>query len=138
MPRLSRWYVRAALIHWGLGTTSGALLLAHKGVPWAGWLWRWLPAHMEFLLVGWVIQIGLGMALWIAPRFWGAAPQESSRRGWWALAALNGGVWLAALGPLTASAAWLTLAGRCLEVSGVLLCLSLLWPRIVGRNAPPR
>lgn len=137
MPPLSRWYVRSALIHWGLGTTLGALLLAHKGVPWADWLWRLLPAHQEFLLVGWVVQIGLGMALWIAPRYWGEARQQTGGRGLWALVALNAGVWLTAVGPLT-PVAWLTLGGRLLETAAVILGLSVLWPRILGRNAPLR
>jgi hypothetical protein len=33
MPRLSVWFVRAALVYLALGFTCGALLLAHKACP---------------------------------------------------------------------------------------------------------
>ncbi len=56
MPRLSQWIIRTAFIYLLLGFTFGALLLAHKGVPLHPALWSWLPAHIEFLLMGWIVQ----------------------------------------------------------------------------------
>ena len=40
MPKLTCWYIRAALIYLTLGFTYGALILFHKGLPFA-------PGHME-------------------------------------------------------------------------------------------
>ena len=70
MPRLTRLYVRAALVYLILGFSLGALLLANKGLPLHPALWAWLPAHIEFLLMGWIVQFALGIAFWIVPRFW--------------------------------------------------------------------
>ncbi|MEZ4614036.1 MAG: hypothetical protein R2867_00780 [Caldilineaceae bacterium] len=95
MPRLSIWLVRAALCHLFVGFTIGALLLAHKGIPFAPWLWRLLPAHMEFLLLGWTLQLAMGVAFWILPRFYTTRPR--SWLVWLAWAALNSGVLLVAL-----------------------------------------
>lgn len=52
-----------------LGFTLGLLLLVNKGVPIHPALWRLLPAHAEFLLLGWTLQLALGVAYWILPRF---------------------------------------------------------------------
>jgi hypothetical protein len=46
-----------------LGFSFGALLLAHKGVPYAPWLWAWRPAHIEFLLMGLDFAIDHGHGL---------------------------------------------------------------------------
>ena len=57
------------MLYLALGMTVGALLLFHKGIPLHPALWRWLPPHLEFLLVGWTLQLAMGVAFWILPRF---------------------------------------------------------------------
>src|SRR5436309_14719549 len=69
MPRVSRWLVQASLVYLALGFTLGAVLLFNKGIPLTPVLVRLLPAHIEFLLVGCVIQLVMGVATWIFPRF---------------------------------------------------------------------
>ena len=70
MPRLSQWYVKLSFGYLLAGFTVGALLLANKGQPLHPALWSLLPAHIEWLLLGWVAQLTLGVAFWILPRFW--------------------------------------------------------------------
>ena len=62
MPRLSVWTIRAALVALGIGFLFGALMLANKGVPFDPSLWRLLPAHIELVLLGWTMQLALGVA----------------------------------------------------------------------------
>ena len=62
MPRLSVWMIRTALVHLLVGFTLGALLLANKGVPIHPMVWRLLPIHIELLLLGWTLQLALGVA----------------------------------------------------------------------------
>ena len=69
MPRLSQWIIRATFIYLLVGFTVGAFLLAHKGVPLHPALWSLLPAHIEFLLMGCVVQLTMGVAFWILPRY---------------------------------------------------------------------
>lgn len=134
MPRLSQWYVRCAMGHLLAGTTMGALLLAHKGVPFAPGLWRWVTVHMETLLVGWILQLTLGVAFWIAPRRWESGRERRRGAVVAALFLLNGGVLLVATGRLLAPTSWLPLAGRVLEGTALLLFTAHLWDRLVGRE----
>ena len=70
MPKLSCWFIRAALLHLALGITFGMLILLHKATPFYPPLWRLLSLHIELLLFGWTVQLVMGVAFWIFPRFW--------------------------------------------------------------------
>jgi hypothetical protein len=134
MPRLSQWYIRASFIYLLLGFTFGALLLAHKGQPLHPALWSWLPAHIEWLLFGWVVQLTLGVAFWIMPRFWVEPRRGNTTGAYVAFVLLNAGIWLAALGPVLRLPPWALGTGRLLEVAAVLAFALAVWPRIVGRE----
>lgn len=92
MPRLSCWFIRAALLHLGGGVVLGGLVLSGKGLPvHLGWAWLVLPAHIQLLIGGWLIQLALGVAYWILPRL------DTGGRGrtawaWCCFGALNTGV----------------------------------------------
>lgn len=132
MPRLSVWFVRAALIYLATGFTFGALLLANKGVPFMPALWILLPIHMEFLLVGWLIQFAMGVAFWILPRYSRGAPRGNERLLWCAFVLFNTGVLLAAAVVFIPG---LSLAGRGLEVLAVLFFVLGLWGRVKPAGA---
>ena len=51
--------MRSALIYLALGFTFGALMLFEKGVPFYPPLLRLLPAHIEFVLFGWTMQLAI-------------------------------------------------------------------------------
>ena len=128
MPPLSYWYVRTAMVYLVTGLTLGMLLLTHKGVPLHPALWRLLPAHIEFLLLGWTLQFALGIAYWILPRF-------GSRRGNVRLAVLafwllNGGVWLTVCGYWFSGQWGLIELGRTLEAGAAATFVVHAWPRI--------
>ena len=87
-----------------LGFTLGAILLFNMGVPLASGLARLLPARIEFLLVGWVIQLVMGVATWISPQFGiSRSAYGSESAGWVAFALINTGVSVAAIGPVVAA-----------------------------------
>ena len=134
MPKLSQWMIRASFIYLLLGFTFGALLLAHKGVPFHPALWAWLPAHIEFLLIGWVVQLTMGVAFWILPRFWQAPRRPKTN---WAVASfvlLNAGIWLVVAGTTGQLGRWWLVAGRVLETTAVLFFTRHAWTRIVSRE----
>lgn len=128
MPRLAVWSIRAALLYLVAGFTLGMLLLIHKGVPLHPALWRLLPAHIEFLLFGWTLQLALGVAFWILPRF--RTERGTVRLAWLALGLLNLGVWLSTAGFWFGNARGLALSGRALEAIAVALFALHAWPRI--------
>lgn len=128
MPRLSCWFIRAALVYLAVGFTFGALILFNKGVPLTPMLWRLLPVHIEFLLLGWTGQLAIGVAFWILPRF-------SSQRGrpgaaYLAFFLLNIGVLLASIGPLLAVPTPLLVMGRVAEAGSAVALAVHAWPRV--------
>jgi hypothetical protein len=129
MPRLSVWFVRFSLIHLFLGFTFGGLILANKGIPFALWTWSLLPAHMEFLLLGWMVQLAMGVGYWILPRFKSDLPRGNVNLVWGALALLNTGIVMVAIQPFI-NTTWLSSVGRILEASSALLFIFSSWQRV--------
>jgi hypothetical protein len=125
MPRVSAWFVRASLCHLVAGFVLGALLLAGKGITLGFDAWALRPVHIEMLLVGWMIQLVMGVAIWIFPRFvLRRAPQRSAVTAWLALALLNCGVLLVSLGGSFLA------AGRLIEIVAAASFAVHLWGRV--------
>jgi heme/copper-type cytochrome/quinol oxidase subunit 1 len=130
VPRLSCWFIRASLVYLATGLTLGALLLIHKGIPLHAALWRVLPAHMEFLLLGWTLQLAMGMAFWMLPRFQGERTRGNEALAWWAFGLLNSGACLVGLSWMLEGPAWVPLLGRLLETAAALAFVAHAWPRV--------
>lgn len=133
MPLLSQLFIRASLLYLAAGFTLGAIMLIHKGIPLHEDVWRLLPIHAEFLLVGWIIQLTLGVAFRILPRFWQPPARGDERGAWLAFFLLNGGIWLVVAGALLTWPA-ATLLGRLAEVGAAVAFAVHIWPRIVARE----
>lgn len=140
MPRAARWLIRMSLVYLTLGFTLGAVLLFNKGIPLDPGLPRLLSAHVEFLLIGWVVQLVMGVATWIFPRF--GVPHSaygSEVATWLAFALVNGGVWLvavAALLPGGPGEVW-PLIGRLAEATGAVVFALNIWPRVRASGLSP-
>lgn len=127
MPELSVWTVRSALVALVVGTLMGALMLAAKAGMAPPTLMRLLPVHQEIVLLGWLVQLAMGVGYWILPRVDGARP-----RAWLAVVAvicLDAGVVAAALG------AWFgvtgaIVCGRILELVAAIGFVGHFWTRI--------
>lgn len=145
MPRLSSTFIRAALLHLIVGVLLGGLILSAKGLPNSlGWTWLLLPAHIQLMLGGWMIQLALGVAYWILPRRDGAGDRGRPVAAWLCFALLNTGVTGAAL--LLTLRAWFDSAWLdgllVLAVLAQLLALAAFawhaWPRVAPTFAPVR
>jgi hypothetical protein len=123
MPRVSAWFVRASLCHMVGGFVLGGLLLAGKGVALPPGLWALRSVHIEMLLVGWMVQLVLGVAIWIFPRFvLHRRPHRSAATAWLAFALLNLGVVLVSAGAAA--------AGRVTELAAAASFAIHLWGRV--------
>jgi energy-converting hydrogenase Eha subunit C len=130
MPALSRWFIRASLVYLALGFTLGGLLLSNKGLGFYPPIWRSLPAHYEFLLMGWMVLVVMGVAYWILPRIsTGGASHGNERLAILAFVLLNIGIWLVVAQPIFMLPG-LSFAGRLLESLGAVLFLVAVWQRI--------
>ncbi len=129
MPRLSTWFVRAALFYLATGFTFGALLLLNKGLGIYPQIWTYLPVHMELLLMGWLAQLAMGMIFWIFPRLTKGPPRGNETLAWLAFALFNLGLALVASETVFAVRG-LTLAGRVVEIAGIILFVLSTWKRV--------
>jgi fermentation-respiration switch protein FrsA (DUF1100 family) len=134
MPWPSIWFIRASLVYLLIGFTLGASILAQDGVSYYPAIYEALPAHMEFLLVGWLVQLAMGVAFWMFPRFGWELPNSRGNPVlmWVSFALLNAGIWAVAL------SLWLSyglLIGRVLEIGAVSLFVIGLWRRVKPHGA---
>ncbi|MCO6451815.1 MAG: cbb3-type cytochrome c oxidase subunit I [Caldilineales bacterium] len=129
MPRLSVAFVRAAMLYLLAGFTFGALMLANKGLAFYPTLWRLRPLHIEFLIFGWTLQLIMGVAFWILPRWQDRRGNE--RIAWLSWLLLNLGILMAVVATIAPDfAPALQLSGRICETAGVLAFALHAWPRI--------
>lgn len=129
MPRLSRFFIRASLLYLVLGFTFGALILANKGILFAPLIWVLLPAHIEFVILGWLTQLALGVSFWILPRLGSQAPRGDERWSWATFVLVNFGILASALSPWI-NFPWLVFLARALQAVGFLAFAAGNWQRI--------
>ena len=121
--------MRAALIYLLLGFSFGAFLLINKAIPFYNQIWLLLPLHIEFLIIGWIVQLVFSVAFWIFPRFKAAPKRGRTSFAWAALGLLNVGVVMVSLANLLAKAEWIML-GRILEATAVLVFALFILGRV--------
>lgn len=135
MPRLSRWFVRTALVELLVGFLLGAAMLATKGTAQWGTTAPLLPLHIELLVMGWLANLAIGVAYWMLPKHASGAERGASTPMVLAWLALNGGILLAGLRIAV-------FPGRLAELSAVVLVVAILWPRVkrfgLGRGIASR
>lgn len=72
MPGLTRITLRISWIHFLVGWTLGAILLIHKSGFYVITTYaETREAHFHIMSFGWMVQLCLGMAFWILPKFVG-------------------------------------------------------------------
>lgn len=131
MPRVSTWFVRTSLIYLGIGFSLGALLLANKALPFYPPMWKLLPVHGEVLLIGWLVQLAMGVAFWILPRISGTNPRGNQLLVYLAFWLINLGIALVIMEAVTSHSIFLW-AGRLVESTGVLAFVVGSWKRVKG------
>lgn len=130
MPRLSILYIKTSLLYLLVGFTFGGAILFQKGTSVFPFAWRLLPSHIEMLLFGWTIQLIMGTAFWILPRFAKLPRRGNERPIWIAYLLLNLGILLVVCSPLLVAPSWFLFAGRLVEGLGVLAFITNAWPRV--------
>lgn len=142
MPKLSRIMIRLAFLHCWVGFGLATLLISRKGLPeqfdsalWQSYIWQWLPAHVDMLLLGWMVQLSMAVAYWILPRLAGTG-SERGRFGFAVTAAtlLNIGIVIFAGAVLLAAWypdwLWVQSVGLTLQLLAIMAYGVHAWPRI--------
>lgn len=130
MPALSVMFIRISFTYLLAGFVLGALLLAHKGIPWLQGMWTLLPLHIEFMLFGWVIQFIMGVAYWMMPRLDQTKERGNETVALTAFLLMNAGLLVSGFGRTLDWSDGVVLAGRLAELSAAILFLVHAWPRV--------
>ena len=136
MPRLSTWFIGAAMSQFALGALIGAALMIARAAgvyPSVSWL---LPFHIEFMLIGWAVQLAMGVAYWVLPRHRSGPERGSPRLSLLAFGLINVGVVLAGCAGFDGFSRWAT-AGHVAEILGGFAFSITIWHRL-PRSIVPR
>ena len=98
MPKIVRWYLKTALVYFITALLLNIALSVQNFLP-AG-LW---PVYLHLLVVGWISQLIIGVAIWMFPKYTQAEPRGKEWVNWSIYALLNAGLLLrAGMEPLIA------------------------------------
>jgi heme/copper-type cytochrome/quinol oxidase subunit 1 len=139
MPPLVRRYLKTAVGYLMLGIGLGLYMLARRELGGAWPTPWWVSAHTHAILVGFVMMMILGVALWMFPRPGRDDPPFDVRKAeaaYWCIT-LGTAARLAGelLRPATDAAAvrWMVVVGGTGQAVGLALFFWAMWGRIRGR-----
>ncbi len=140
MPRLTRYFIKTALIYLAVSLLAGSLVVARAAFDLPSELAALTPVYFHLFMVGWVTQLIFGMLFWMLPRQSKERPRGDERLAWIAYVAINIGLILRAIGePLVTlqpnlGAGWLLALSAVLQLMGGWAFIGNAWPRVQVRE----
>ncbi len=140
MPRLTRYFIKTALIYLVAALFVGALVLARSAFNLSDALAALTPVYFHLFMVGWVTQLIFGMLFWMLPKVSKERPRGNERLAWVAFVSINIGLLLRAIGePLVTlqpdiGAGWLLALSAVLQLIGGWAFIGNAWPRVQARE----
>ena len=137
MPRVVRWYLRTALLMFVLALAVGLLVTLGAVLP--SLPPGLTPVYFHLLMVGWVTQFILGVALWLLPKYSQQQPRRSDTVSWMVYGLLNAGLLArAAAEPLNSlhpgtGWGWLLVISALLQWLAGLFFVVNTWQRVKGK-----
>lgn len=139
MPRLTRYFIKTALVYLALSLVLGALLAARTAFDLPDELAALSPVFFHLFMVGWVTQLICGMLFWMLPKYSKEKPRGHVQLVWAAYILINVGLILRVVGePLVALRAdlglgWLLALSAVLQLLGGWAFILNAWPRVKER-----
>ena len=139
MPRLTRYFIKTALVYLAAALALGLLLAARSAVDLPPELLALSPVYFHLFMVGWVTQLIFGMLFWMLPKSSKELPRGHEKLAWAAYILINCGLVLRVIGePLTALRAdwglgWLLSLSALLQLAGGWAFIANTWPRVKVR-----
>ena len=139
MPRLTRYFIKTALVYLAVAVAIGLLLAARSTVELPPELLALTPVYFHLFMVGWVMQLIFGMLFWMLPKYSRERPRGPERLAWAAYVLINAGLILRVIGePLVAvrsdlGAGWLLVLSALLQLIGGWAFIVAVWPRVKAR-----
>ncbi|PJZ84861.1 hypothetical protein [Leptospira harrisiae] len=133
-PLPSVWLIRVSLIYLMIGSSLGALLMINKAFALDPEIWRVLPLHYSILIWGFLIQLIMGTAYWMFPKFLSEQPRGSTWQIWFLFYSYNLGLVLFLMTKFIFPFDSLALFGKFLIFLGLVTFLKLAWVRVFSYN----
>ena len=139
MPRLTRYFIKTALVYLALSLVLGALLAARSALALPDEIAALSPVFFHLFMVGWVTQLIFGMLFWMLPKYSKELPRGREKVVWAAYWLINSGLALRVVAePLTAlrpewGLGWLLALSALLQLGGGWAFIFNAWPRVKER-----
>jgi hypothetical protein len=139
MPRLTRYFIKTALVYLALSLILGALLAARAAFDLPAELAALSPVFFHLFMVGWVTQLIFGMLFWMLPKYSREKPRGHEQLVWAAYILINVGLILRVIGePLVAvrsdlGIGWILALSAVLQLLGGWAFILNAWPRVKER-----
>jgi cbb3-type cytochrome oxidase subunit 1 len=143
MPRLTRYFIKTALIYLLASLLIGVLVVARAAFDLpselAAAMAALTPVYFHLFMVGWVTQLIFGMLFWMLPRQSKERLRGDERLAWIAFVTINVGLLVRAIGePLVTlqpdlGAGWLLALSAVLQLIGGWAFIGNAWPRVKER-----
>lgn len=129
MVRLSRLFIRTALVYLLIGVTLGTWMLIGKAFGNYD-SYAYLGVHMEVLLVGWFFQLVLGVSYWILPRRLADNIRVRPELAWGAYVMVNAGIITVSIASIRDDPTGLFF-GRLMELLAAIMYVIHIRPRLI-------
>jgi cbb3-type cytochrome oxidase subunit 1 len=135
LQRLVRWYLKTGVAYLIVGLVLGGVMIVRREILGAHLSPYWVSAHAHALLVGFVLMMIQGVALWMFPR-----PERGdthfrpglAEAAYWLVSVSTGVRLIGELRAVTADPwlGWSVAAAGLGQILGLWLFFYNLWPRI--------
>lgn len=137
MPRITRFFIKTGLIY----LLAGVFLALVAELPGLQARSLLLPVYWHMLVIGWITQVIMGVAIWMFPRRKRDRKKTDSRAAWLAYWLLNSGLVLRFLSEpflpvFNQSTVFPAIAvlSALLQVSAFIAFTVEIWPRLQKRK----
>jgi hypothetical protein len=139
MPRLTRYFIKTALLYLALALGLGLLLAARAAFDLPAEFAAFSPVFFHVLMVGWAAQLIFGMLFWMLPKYSKEQPRGNEPLAWSAYILINVGLVLRIIGePMNmVQAEWylggLLVVSAVLQLIGGWAFILTAWSRVKER-----
>jgi hypothetical protein len=140
MTTIIRTYIKTALSYALVGTLLSTVWLIQLAWPIHPLLAFLQPTALHLLVVGWLTQLIIGIAIWLFPPWSKQQPRGPESLAWLCYGVLNGGLLVRLVAePLngyhpTALLGWLLVSSAVMQVGALWLFIYLVWGRVRAKG----